>query len=297
MDLHYKQELQVGALVLVALAIVVAGVVWMTGRSLGRDRHAVQVRFNTVAGLTAGDPVMISGVQVGRVANVELEDVGRVLVTVEVLERVRPRSDASAQVRSLDFLGAKFVAYTPGRAEAFLPSDSVIDGAGEADLASNAGDLAGDAAAFLERSQALLSVEMLDQVRKTMGAAERALSVMARLGSGPMINEVERTLSSVQRAATRLDSTLANPAIDESLNQLDELTANVNEMASGLALATNSLAAILAKMDTTGGTLGRLVSDTTIHHDLHSVLTEMRLLLEDIRLHPGRYAPGAIKIF
>lgn len=297
MDLHYKQELQVGMLMLAALVIVGAGLIWLGGRSLGGGRTSLAVRFESVSGLTTGDPVMISGVQVGRVADVRLEGVGDVVVEIQVAGRVRPRTDASAAVRALDFLGAKFVAYDPGSAETFLPPDRIVKGTSETDLASGAGDLAGGAAAFLERSQALLSVEMLEQVRKTMEAAERALAVMARLGSGPMINEAESTFASVHRAAARLDSTLANPAINESISQLDELTTNVTEMAAGLALATNSLATILAKMDSTGGTLGKLVSDSTIHDEMHAVLTEMRLLLEDIRLRPGRYAPGAIKIF
>lgn len=273
-----------------ALVVVVAGTIWLTGRSVTRDRSPVHVRFSTVSGLTEGDPVMISGVPVGRVSRIHLEGVGRVLVTLEVSQHVRPRADASAEVKALDFLGAKFVAYDPGSADAFLPPDSLILGAGEMDLAANAGALAEGAAAFL-------SAEMVQQVRLTMAAAERALNVMSRLGSGPMVTEAERTLSTVQRAAARLDSTLANPALDESISQLDELTANVTEMASGLALATTSLGRIIAKMDSTGGTMGRLMNDTTIHEDLHAVLTEMKLLLEDIRLHPGRYAPGAIKIF
>lgn len=290
MDLYYRQEIKVGVLVIVGLAILFGGLIWLTGRGApGRARAQVEVRFAGVSGLTEGDPVMVSGVQVGRVSRVELERVGSVLVTLDVDQRLRARTDATAQVKALDFLGSKFVAYDPGSAETFL-ADGAIDGLEQTDLASNAGELA-------EGAAKLLSDETVGQVRATMAAAERALDVMARLGRGPLISDAEATLATVQRAAARLDSTLANPAIDESVNQLDELTTNVNEMAAGLALATTSLGQILAKMDSTGGTMGRLVNDTTIHQDLHDVLTQMRLLLEDIRLRPGRYAPGAVKIF
>ena len=37
-----------------------------------------------MAGLKEGDPVLISGVKVGRVAKVSLERVGRVVVTLEL---------------------------------------------------------------------------------------------------------------------------------------------------------------------------------------------------------------------
>lgn len=293
MDLYYRQEIKVGVLVLVALAITIGGMLWLTGRPLpGRGRASVAVRFAHVGGLTEGDPVMISGVLVGRVARVRLDQVGDVVVVLDIEERVRPRLDASAAIRPLDFLGAKFVAYDPGSAQEHLPADAVLDGLEETDLASSAGSVAEGIAQFIAQSQ-----DMLGQTRATLSAAERALSVIARLGGGPLVVQAESTLTVVYRAAARVDSTLANPAIRSSVNQLDELTANVNEMAAGLAVATSALGRILAKVDTTDGTLGKLVNDSTAHQDLREVLTQLKLLLEDIRLRPGRYAPGAIKIF
>jgi phospholipid/cholesterol/gamma-HCH transport system substrate-binding protein len=149
----------------------------------------------------------------------------------------------------------------------------------------------------LERSEALWSEEMLEQVRLTMAAAERAMNVRARMAGGPLVSEAAATLASVQRAAAQLDSTLSAPDMKRSIAQLDELTGNVNEMAAGLALATNALGRMLQKMDGEQGTLGKLVNDTTLYHDLSGVLKSLKLLLDDLRERPGRYVPGAIKIF
>ena len=298
MDLHYKQELQVGLLVIVAFAMVIGGMLWLSGRTVpGRGRSTVDVVFETVQGLTVGDPVQISGVTVGRVAGIDLERVGRVVVELDVADRVRPRRDATAAVRALDFLGAKVVAYDPGTADDFLPEGDVIVGTGETDFAAAAVELGDRAAAALARSEALLSEEMLEQVGLTMAAAERAMNVMARMAGGPLVTEAEATLTSVQRAAAQLDSTLSSPDIKRSIAQLDELTGNVNEMAAGLALATTALGHILQKMAGDQGTLGRLVNDTTLYHDLSGVLQSLKLLLDDLRERPGRYVPGAIKIF
>lgn len=136
MDLYYKQEIKVGLMVLVALIVLVIGLMWLSGQTLRRQGVLVPVRFETASGLTAGDPVHISGVSMGRVASVDLEAVGRVLVRLEVAERVRPRTDATAAVRALDFLGAKYVDYQPGTAPELLPSGSLIEGSGEADRKS-----------------------------------------------------------------------------------------------------------------------------------------------------------------
>ncbi len=68
-------------------------------------------------------------------------------------------------------------------------------------------------------------------------------------------------------------------------------------MAAGLALATQTLAQIMQKVDSTDGTLGRVINDTTLHTDLHETLVALRNLLDDLRERPGRYLPGSIKVF
>ena len=173
MDLYYKQEITVGVMVLAALAIMFGGLLWLTGESLtGRGMMTVKVRFETVSGLNQGDPVQISGVNVGRVSRVRLQRVGSVMAELQIREEVRPRIDAGAEVRSLDFLGSKFVAYSPGMAEDFLDPDSVIAGVNETELSESAVSLAEEATRTLNRAQAIMSEEVVEQVQSTMAAAE-----------------------------------------------------------------------------------------------------------------------------
>jgi len=290
MDLYYKQELAVGGLVIAALVILVSGLFWLTGQSmLGGGRVVVPVAFTSVSGLTEGDPVQISGVIVGRIAAVELEGEGRVIVRVEIEESVRPRIDATAQIRSLDFLGAKYLAYSPGRAEEFLPDDDVILGVGETDLASSAVQLTEEATRTLVQAQEVISAEMAEQVRRALEATEQAMAVVARVGSGPMVANANEALASVRDAAQALDTTLSNPSINESLDQLDEIAVGVREMTDGLAAVTQNLALMLELMRSPDGSIGRALSDTTLYQDVHEVLQSLRLLLDDVRERPGRY--------
>ena len=62
MDLTYKQEVGVGAIVLVGVAVFLVGMFWLTGRSLRTSGISVDVMFASVAGLKQGDPVLVSGV-------------------------------------------------------------------------------------------------------------------------------------------------------------------------------------------------------------------------------------------
>jgi phospholipid/cholesterol/gamma-HCH transport system substrate-binding protein len=290
MDLYYKQELTVGGFVLAALVVLIGGLMWLTGQSLGGGgRVTVPVQFTSIQGLTAGDPVMISGVSVGRVAQVQLEAVGRVIVQLEVNERVRPRVDAQASIRSLDFLGAKYVLYQPGEADALLEDGELIVGNQERDLATGAAELTDQASAVLQASRDLLSPETAQQVRSTLNAAERAMDVVHRVGSGPMVTEAESAITSLSAAAASLDSVLSNPDLHRSLAEMDEIAVGVREMTQGLAAVSQNLALMLETMRSPEGTVGRLLTDSTLYVDMHETMVSLRMLLDDVRERPGRY--------
>src|SRR5260370_34900563 len=65
MDLAYKQEVGVGALVLTGLALFALGLYWFSGRSIGSPGGYVDAVFTNNQGLEEGDPVRGSGGQKG----------------------------------------------------------------------------------------------------------------------------------------------------------------------------------------------------------------------------------------
>src|SRR5574341_728617 len=157
MDLAYKQELKVGVLVIVAVAIFTVGLLWLSGRRIGGTATViVPVRFTNVAGLRAGDPVQTSGVKVGRVANVVLQGVGDVMVSLEVSRAQRPHVDAQALVASADFFGAKYVDYVPGSSSELLRTGQVITGTREVAVTEAAANLTTRASDALAGVQTLL---------------------------------------------------------------------------------------------------------------------------------------------
>jgi len=289
MDLYYKQEVSVGLLVIVAVAGFFAGLMWLTGRSFRASQIEVPVQFTEVGNLNVGDPVQISGVTVGRVAERELLEEGQVVITLEVNRRFPPMIDAKVSIKSLDFLGAKLIAYSPGSSSTPLEEGQVIIGSSGSDIADAVDGLTGDAAEVLIGMQRILSEQMAEDVHNTLQATERALTVLARAGEGPLVGQAEASFKALEQVALRLDTTLANPGINESLSQLDELTENVTEMTQGLASATMALSAMLEQMGDTGGSVGKLLRQPTIHDDLHALLVSLTKLLDDVRERPGRY--------
>lgn len=286
-----KQEITVGFLVMTAVAIFIGGYAWLAGRPvLGGRRVTVPILFSDVRGLSVGDPVLTSGLQVGRVADVELEDVGRVMVFMELTtDTWRPRIDARAQVKSFDFLGTKFVDYNPGRAEEFLREDQVITGTREADALEGASGLADQAASVLTGIQSFVDESVLNELMATLQTTRRALDAVAEADAGGVAADARVALGRLSDAVGRFDSLAANPDLESAINQLDELTTSLNEMAEGMAGATNALSRILEGMERGEGSAGRLLRDTTLYQNTNDVLVALRRLLDDMREHPGRY--------
>ena len=296
MDLHYKQEVSVGLMVIAATALFAAGLAWLSGKHLGPSSTVrVPVRFADVQGLKSGDPVQTSGVRVGRIDNVVLEDVGRVMVYLDVDADSRPHADARAAVAALDLLGAKFIDYSPGKSPELLAKDQAITGAREMALTEGAAGLVQRATEAIASAQSIFNERTATDIHNTMTAATRALAMVTKIGGGPQLQQAAEAVRSLQIIATRLDSILGNPAITKSLDQVDELTTSLNEMAQGLASTSQSLGSILKKMDQGQGMFGKLANDTVLYHDLHVTMLKMQELMDDIKKNPGRYIN--VKVF
>ena len=67
-----RDEVVVGATVVVALVLIVAGALWLSEADLGGGGATYTARFRTVGSLGVGDPVVLRGVRVGRVAGIHL---------------------------------------------------------------------------------------------------------------------------------------------------------------------------------------------------------------------------------
>jgi phospholipid/cholesterol/gamma-HCH transport system substrate-binding protein len=65
-------EFAVGLAVLMALALVVAGALWLSETDVNKKKATAEARFRTVGGLGVGAPVTLRGVKVGRVEAIRL---------------------------------------------------------------------------------------------------------------------------------------------------------------------------------------------------------------------------------
>ena len=100
-----RDELVVGATIVVALAVVLAGTLWLSDTRLGSSAETFVARFQTVGGLGVGNPVVYRGVRVGRVEEIRLADGGWVETELMVYEGVQLPERSGIIAASRSFFG------------------------------------------------------------------------------------------------------------------------------------------------------------------------------------------------
>src|SRR5213082_345348 len=116
-------ELRIGVLTIAAIVIAALLIFSLTGsRGFFWQRYTLKTRFPNAAGLAAGSPVRVAGVQVGSVKGVALAG-DQVDVIFDVNKTVRSRiTDRSvAFLGSVSLLGTSAVDITPATSGTPIP--------------------------------------------------------------------------------------------------------------------------------------------------------------------------------
>lgn len=118
---HDPLELIAGSIVLLVLAALIVMAVVNNGRKT-LPGYSLTAQFDHIDGLDVGSDVKLAGVTVGQVTaeTVNPKDY-QAVVTLDVRPDIKLPSDSSVVVTSDSLLGGKYLALSPGGAEAMIP--------------------------------------------------------------------------------------------------------------------------------------------------------------------------------
>ncbi len=303
MDVSYKREVTVGSLVILSVVLFIVGSSWLKGSSIGADADEFwRIQFKTAGNLKASSVVKISGVAVGKVERIQLADVGKVIVSVTLPDKIVPKVDATAKIVAVGFVGDAAIEFDPGDSPQTLSRQRVIIGSQDEGLTGLAQTLGDRADSVLLGAQQIVNKRTADELyatltalQGTLKAAERTMGVYGDPNKGPTA-QLTRTMASLEQLTTRLDSTLANPALSRTLNRADTLTANLAGMTAQLTSTGARLDTLLLGMNQGRGTLGKFATDTGFYTDIRKLTQSMQQLLDELKKHPGK-VPVTVKLF
>ena len=115
-----SNELKLGIFVTIGLIAVLLTVMLLGNYSL-TSKYTVNTYFDNTAGLPKKAKVRISGVDVGNIKDIVLED-GKAKVILVIDRKIKLYSDATAKIVSMGIIGTKYVEIIPG-----TPTNKVIE--------------------------------------------------------------------------------------------------------------------------------------------------------------------------
>ncbi|MCH9031274.1 MAG: MCE family protein [candidate division Zixibacteria bacterium] len=261
-------ELWVGLLVMFGFVILIWASLTGGGTSIFEDKRNFSVYFENVQGLTRGSPVWISGVEVGNVRSITFD---KSLRKIEVMGRVQNKvwhlvsADSKAKIGSIGLIGDKFLEIVPGDPSAAPLEDNGVLVAIEDDIGK----------VFREGSDAITSVKEI---------ARNLSEIMDKINSGE--NTLGRMLSD-DSLYIRLNATLGSlsETVERFNSHQDEMFESIEDGVESFGRLTDAL------LDS-GGTVGRLLFDSTLYGDLTNLVADLSSIAG--KMESGEGSAGAL---
>jgi len=284
-----RDEILVGLVVTAAIIVTVLGSLWLARGGLSKG-YPLYAKFPWGAGLKQGQPVLLVGVSVGYVDEVDLHQDGTLVTTLRIQNHYQVPVTSKATVVANGIFGDMAVAMTPSKPDArsFQPGDTVPVGPsspGIAELTSKADSVMRSVNAItssLERE--MVATGGIRDLRNTIGATNRLVNQFAAIAN-EQSRQLSATMASLRRATTAID-----PAkVDSTLTNFRTTSANLAELSGQVKQTSLKLDAILAKVDSGPGSAAMLINDPGAYNDVRGLLQRMDSLLADIKKNPKRY--------
>jgi phospholipid/cholesterol/gamma-HCH transport system substrate-binding protein len=299
-----SNEIRVGAFILTAIGIVLFIVFSIGGsQNLFGDKVRFKIQFASTSGLFEGDPVQLTGVEIGNVVHIgfteNLEE-SKILVEIAVQKDAarRIRADSHARLGSASIVYGKIIQISMGGrdkpaipAGGFIPAEE--SSAMSAIMDSTTQVIGGlqRVISKIDRGDGALSVILNEplELRRTLHnlstASERLAAILDRIdrGKGPLgalasdDSDFGKSIKDVQTVAADLRVITSNLKNSEGpLGKLINDPRYGRETMEDLRKAVRSLASVTSKIDTGAGTLGLLVNDRELYDGLRDVVVGTR---------------------
>jgi phospholipid/cholesterol/gamma-HCH transport system substrate-binding protein len=261
-----RNEFLVGLVLLLSLAAVVGGALWLSETDIGHREALHAARFRTVGGLTPGAPVTYRGVRVGRVEAIRLAD-QFVEADLRVVQGVELPAHPAVIAASQSLFGERSATIVSRDqpqddpnvrvmlAETARPGGDRWPGATLPDvgqLTAQAGRIATDIATVAARVQETFdssAVASLRQSIKDFGDIASKLEHFTETETGRLSEvtaNVERTSDVVLDASKNLQKTLSRVDSATADGQLQDILDNTRAGSGDLRQASADLRELLA---------------------------------------------------
>ncbi len=277
-------EFKVGITIILATLVLIFGIIWGKGFRLHTNKYKIEIAFDQVGGLVAGDPVTVNGVKEGKVLKVAWNN-RRVLCTAELNNDVQLYEDATFTVISAELLAGMKIEIFPGKSQRHInfslqPFKGAYGGR-IVDVGLIIGDLAGEVSGLTQRIDSTVGmVNRMLASGKLQGDIEGSLA-----NFNAMTGQLKTMPADLKRSLANMDSTVQqlNMFLKNNNKAVGATITNLNAITTQLDTVTVALKNVMVRIDRKKGFLGKMVNDSTLYNNLNRTLSHIDSLAKQIK--------------
>jgi phospholipid/cholesterol/gamma-HCH transport system substrate-binding protein len=266
-DKNKKNELKVGIVSILGIAILISAIMILKGVNFIEKSIPVLFIFDNSLGITDGSPIVVNGVKRGNIEKVYNKD-GKVYIEAILNEVSDLKSDVSAVISILEITGGKKIEIFPGTEDISYNQNEPIIGRLSADLPTviqDVGNVSENLASIIVKLDMLLT--KTSNVLENDDLANDLQSIIKNTA----------TVTEEMSALIKKNNQNINSSISDLTHILADLRATVNTkkpqievIIDNLEIASKDLNKLLAQTDNTFAGIDKLISD------VNEIVTEIK---------------------
>ncbi|MDG2062474.1 MAG: MlaD family protein [Flavobacteriaceae bacterium] len=297
-----SRELKTGVLIITCIAIFIFGFNYLKGTSLLNNDKIVKATYSDVEGLVIGANVTISGMNVGKVKNIDFdENYEKILVTFSLRNDLNFSSQSKAQLYEAGLIGGKAIAIIPIYEQGSIVKDGDVL---PSDIKPGLTELVNQQIAPLQdKIEGLLTSadSLFAGVSNVMNYDTQNNLKLALEGLSVSINNISRLTENMNHIVTQNEQNFKG-----TMNNLKDTSKNLSQITNSfkkMPLASTiknfeetsaDLKMIISRLETGNGSAGKFLNDDALYNKLLGSSEALETLLNDLKANPKNYVHFSI---
>ncbi|GGH42423.1 mammalian cell entry protein [Mangrovimonas yunxiaonensis] len=291
-----SREIKTAILVILGIVLFIFGFNYLKGKDLFETSNTFYTEFEYNA-LSSSSPITIKGNNVGKIKDIVYDfKTGKTRVSFTVDDKLKFSKNSRIRLYELGLLGENGMAIIPADDGAPFAKDgdilqSEVEEGLIKSLSSNFSGLSSGLDNTLRSADSLLiNINTLVEDDTETGLKYAIKELNATLTSFKSLSYSVNTLvKKNDDSLTALISNFNTISKDLAVLSNDLKTVEISKTVKNLDDTLNSLNTVLAAIEDGQGTMGKLMKDDKLYHNLEVASMQLKDLLQDVKLNPKRY--------
>ncbi|MCK5028867.1 MAG: MCE family protein [Bacteroidales bacterium] len=295
-----NKETKIGIVAIIIISLFIWGFNFLKGKNILSANSSYYAVYDNIDGLEKASAVFISGYKIGIVENIKLHDSrqGKIIVKFIVEENIKLPKNSKAIIYPATLIAGKAIKLEFSDLDKYYSNGDTVIGILEKDLVTSLSEelmpLKDKIENLVQSMDSVLAI-FDDQRRENLKSSLDNIHNITE-DFNDLVTEEKQKLANILGNVESISSNLKNnnEQISNILENFSSISDSLDkaDIKATLTNANNTLAefsAISAKINKGEGTIGMLINNDSLYHNLNNLSADLDTLVIDLNENPGRY--------